>query len=74
MEQTSVESIKWIWTEAGGNEWCGMDHGQLDHNILNLKLMLIMYVCVCMCLYKIVDNSEQKIVNNKLLKTTSENV
>ena len=51
-----------------------MDHGQLDHNILNLKLMLIMYVCVCMCLYKIVDNSEQKIVNNKLLKTTSENV
>ena len=51
-----------------------MGNGQLDHNILNLKLMLIVCVCVCVCVNKIVDNSEQKIVNNKLLKTTLENV
>ena len=49
-----------------------MGDGRLDHNIL--KLMLILCVCVCVCLNKIVDNSEQKIVNNKLLKTTLENV
>ena len=52
--------------------------GQLNHNILNLKLILILcvFVCVCMCvcMNKIVNNSEQRIVNNKLLKTTSENV
>ena len=51
-----------------------MGDGQLDHNILNLKVMLILCGCVCVCVNKIVDNSEQKIVNNKLLKTNSENV
>ena len=29
---------------------------------------------MCVCVNKIVDNSEQKIVNNKLLKTALENV
>ena len=53
-----------------------MGDGQLDHNILNLNLMLVLCVCVCVCVCanKIVDSSEQKIVNNKFLKTTSENV
>ena len=57
-----------------------MGDGQLDHDILNLQLMLILCVCVCVCacvnvcINKIVDNSEQKIVNNRLLKTSSENV
>ena len=31
-------------------------------------------VCVCVCVNKIVDNSKQTIVNNKLLKITLENV
>ena len=44
-----------------------MGDGQLDHNIL--KLMLAFFF-----VNKIMDNSEQKIVNNKLLKIILENV
>ena len=56
-----------------------MGDGQLDHNILKLMSFCVcVCVCVCACLCvcgnKIVDNSKQKIVNNKLLKTTLENV
>ena len=40
-----------------------MGDGHLDHNIL--KLMLF---CLHVCVNKIVENSERKIVNNKLLK------
>ena len=47
--------------------------------ILNLNLMLLcVYVCVCVCACeqssKLADNIEQKIMNNKLFKTTSRNV
>ena len=46
-----------------------MGVGQLDHNFLK-----VMPFCVCVfvsvCVNKIVGNSEQKIVNNELLKTT----
>ena len=53
-----------------------MGDGQLDHNILKLmsNFFFFSFFLVCVCVNKIVDNSEQKIVNNKLLKTTLENV
>ena len=44
-----------------------MGDGQLDHNILKLMLMFFF-------VEKIVDHSEQKIMNNKLLKIILENV
>ena len=50
-----------------------MGDGQFDHNILKL-----MSFCVCVrvrvCVNKLVDNSEQKIANNELLKTSLDNV
>ena len=49
-----------------------MSDGQLDRSTLILNGSL--FVCVCVCVNKIVDNSEQKIVSNELLKTTLENV
>ena len=56
-----------------------MGDGELNHNILKLMSFCVcvcvcLCVCVCVCVNKIVDNSEQKTVNNELLKTTLENV
>ena len=60
-----------------------MGDSQLDHNILKVMSIFFFFgvcvcvclcVCVCVCVNKIVDISERKIVNNILLKTTSENV
>ena len=57
-----------------------MGNGQLDYNILKLIVCvcvcacMCVCVCVCVCENKIVHNSEQEIVNNKFLKSTSENV
>ena len=58
-----------------------MGVGQLDHNILKLMSLCVCVcvcvfacVCVCVCVNKMVANSKQTIVNNKLLKITLENV
>ena len=52
-----------------------MRDGQLDHNMLKLiSFFVCRCVYVCVCVNKIVNNSEQNIVNNKLLKTILENV
>ena len=56
-----------------------MSYGELDHNSepeLDVTLCVCVCVCVCACEQssKLADNIEQKIMNNKLFKTTSTNV
>ena len=61
----------WMKRVMWDGRWSvGPEHPELELNVSFVRVC----VCVCVCANKIVDSSEQKIVNNKFLKTTSENV
>ena len=64
-------------TAGGWRKWLIWEgNGHLDHNMVKLMSIFFFFfgVGVCVCVNELVDNSEEKIVNNKLLKTTFENV